>query len=188
MATTILHRPDVAAEEPVALGQVVRFAAAATSLGAATVHASSIAEHTFHVLHAAAFVGMATFQASWAYLVLRSTERRVLLAGAVGHGSIVLLWLLSRVSGLPDWLPGPGGREAAGLKDLAATTLGVVALVAVDVLSRRDVAARAIRASRAGAVAATVAVAALVLAAAGSFAVGHEHGRTGLHAEAPHGH
>lgn len=200
MATRNLERPDPAApgtavpapgdgrEEPVALGQIVRIVAGAASLGAATVHASAISQHTFDALHTSTFIAMTVFQAYWAYLVLRSTDARVLVAGAVGHGSILLLWLISRTSGLPSWLPGAAGREPVGIKDVAATMLAVMALIAVDLISRRDLAARAVRASRAGAAVGAFLIAAVVLAAAGSFAAGHEHRHTGPAVDAAHDH
>lgn len=175
-------------EDPVPIAQVVRIIAAAASLGAAAVHASAIAEHTFAALHAATFIAMSVFQASWAYLVLRSTRVQVLVAGTVGHASIVLLWLVTRTNGVPEWLPGPAGREAAGLKDIAATLLAVAALVSIDVLSRRQFAVRTVRSSRAAATVTAFVLTAMVLAAAGSFAVGHEHGRTGPHVDTVHDH
>lgn len=174
-------------EAPVALAQVVRFAAAAGSLGAAAVHASAIAEHTFSALHTLAFIAMTIFQASWAYLVLRSITPRVLLAGAIGHGSILVAWLATRTSGVPEWLPGPGGREVLGLKDLAAGLLAAGAIACIDVLSRRDLARRMVRASRAGAAIAAAVVVALLIAVTGAFAVGHQHGVAGPHADAGHG-
>ena len=180
MGTTELTRQPTAPgvdgrEEPVALEQILRVIAAAASLGAAAVHTSALSQHSFDVLHAGTFMAMAIFQAFWAYLVLRSTEGRVLLAGAVGHGTIAVLWLITRTTGLPDWLPGAPGAEPAGLKDVAATLLAVAALAAIDLLSRRDVAARRIRATRAGAAVGAFLLAAVVLAGAGSFAAGHEH-------------
>jgi hypothetical protein len=193
MAMTEVGRPDLSAqgvghEAPVALGQLVRLIAAAASLGAAAVHASAIAQHTADPFHALAFIGMTVFQAWWAYLVLRATTARVLIGGAIGHGSVVLLWLLSRTSGSPEWFPGASGREPLGLKDVVATTLAVVALVSIDLLSRRDLSARMIRATRAGATVGAIVIATLVLAAAGSFAAGHVHTGTAQHAVTPHGH
>ena len=165
----------VAGDGPVALGQLTRVIAAAASLGAAAVHASALSQHTFDLVHTAVFITMTVFQAFWAYLVLRSVDRSVLLSGAVGHGVIVLLWLVSRTSGMPSWLPGASGAEPVGLKDVAATVLAVVAVACVDVLSRRDLSVRPVRASRAGAAVGAFVVGSLVLAGAGAFATGHEH-------------
>ena len=193
MATTELTGKPAAQElegreDPVALGQVVRVVAAAASLGAAAVHTSALSQHAFDVVHAGTFMAMAIFQAFWAYLVLRSTGGRVLLAGAVGHGAILVLWLVSRTTGLPDWLPGAPGAEPAGLKDVAATLLAVAALAAIDLLSRRDAAARRIRATRAGAAVGAIVLAAVVLAGAGSFAAGHEHNPTAPMSDTAHDH
>lgn len=173
-------------EAPVALAQVVRLVAAAASLAAAAVHASAIALHTADIVHAGAFVAMTVFQAWWAYLVLRSTSARVLVAGAVGHGSIVLLWLLTRVGVSLEWLPGAPRVEEIGLKDVMATVLAVTALVAIDILSRRDLAARRVRSSRAGAAVAGFVLAAVLLGAVGSFATGHDHSHNEIHADASH--
>ena len=162
-------------EAPVALGRLLRVAAATASLGAAAVHASAIAGHTFHWVHLTAFVAMTVFQAWWAQLILRSTARRVLVLGAVGHGAIVGLWLLSRTVGIPGFLPGGHEIEAVGLKDGVATALAVAVLALLDALSRRDLRARPIRPSVAGA-AVTAVVAVVCLAAVPAvLAAGHHH-------------
>jgi hypothetical protein len=166
------ERPD----EPVALGQIARLLAAIASLGAAAVHASAIAEHSFDAVHAGAFIAMAAFQAGWAYAVLRSTSRGVLLAGAIGHGAIALVWLVSQTGGIPPWLPGPPGREPAGFKDLVAVVLAVAVLAGIDLLTRRDAAARPVRPRDAGAAVGAFVVTVAVAAAAASFAAGHVHG------------
>lgn len=162
-------------EEPVALAHPLRFGAAGASLGAAVVHASAIAEHTFHPLHAAAFVAMTTFQAWWAYLILRSSAARVLVIGALGHGAIVLLWLATRTVGLPAWVPGTHATEPVQTKDFIAVVLAVGALVVIDLLSRPDLRSRLVRPSRAGAVVGATFVAVLGLAVVGSFVTGHVH-------------
>jgi hypothetical protein len=187
-ATTVVEPVVDRRDDPVSVAQLGRIAAAAASLGAAAVHASAIGGHSDDAVHAAAFVAMATFQASFAYAVLRSLAARVLLAGAVGHGSILLLWVLSRTSGVPPWLPGGGGREPAGGKDLVAAALAVVVLAAVDVLSRRATAARLVRASRAGATVAAVVLAVAVASTAASFAAGHHHDPAAPHDGAGHDH
>lgn len=174
-------------QDSVVLAQVVRLGAASASLAAATIHASAIAEHTFDLLHVGAFVSMAVFQAWWAYLVLRSTSARTLITGAIGHGSIVALWLLTRLSSA-EWLPGVTGREAAGLKDLTATALAIMVLGSVDVLSRRDVSSRRVRGTSAGAAVATFVLVAALLGAVGSFTTGHVHGSAGTGDDTSHDH
>lgn len=174
---------------PVELATPVRILAAAASLGAATVHASAVSLHTFNALHAAAFVVMAGAQAAWAYLVLRAATARVLLAGAVVNGSILLLWLVIRTAGLPSWVPGPEGAEQIDTKDLTATVLAVGALVAIDILSRADMRNRLIRASHAGAVVGAGVLLVVILTVAGAFSTGHSHehhDRAGPHAVPTH--
>ena len=171
-------------EHPVALGRVLRIAAATASLGAAAVHASAIAGHTFHWVHLTAFVVMTVFQAWWAYLILQSSAPRVLALGAAGHGAIAAVWLLSRTVGIPSFLPGGHEVEAVGLKDGIATALAVAVLVLIDVLSRRDLRSRLVRPSAAGAaVTAVVAVVALATVPA-VLSAGHVHEAGGhSHAE-----
>jgi hypothetical protein len=162
-------------ERPVALGQVLRIGAAGASLAAAAIHASAISEHSFHAAHALAFVAMAGFQAWWAYLVLRGLGRRTLLVGVAGHGAIVGLWLLTRIWGLPAWVPESHGVEAAQLKDVLAIVLTVSVLAALDVLSRPQLRARSIRASLAGAATGAAVVLVALLGVVGALSTGHEH-------------
>jgi hypothetical protein len=172
-------------ERPVALGHVLRIAAAGASLAAAAIHASAISDHSFHALHALAFVSMALFQAWWAYLLLRDLGQRTVLLGVAGHGAIVGLWLLTRIWGLPAWVPGSHGVEAAQLKDALAIALGVAVLAALDVLSRPHLRARSIRASVAGAATGAAVVLVALLGVVGAISTGHEHVE-GHHHGPPH--
>lgn len=163
------------AELPVPLDRVVRVGAAAASLAAAAVHASAVSDHSYHLLHVTAFVAMAAFQAWWAYLVLRSTMGRVLAIGAAGHGGILLLWLMSRTVGLPTWVPGIHGIEAAQAKDIMAAVLAVSVLAGIDILSRTELRDRGVRPSHAGAALGAAVLAATLLGVAGSLSTGHIH-------------
>lgn len=163
-------------EAPVVLGRLLRYGAAIASLGAAAIHASAIAGHTFHWLHALTFIGMTVFQAWWAYLILRSSAPRVLLIGALVQGAIVGLWLLSRTVGIPDFLPGGHRVEAVGLKDGVATLFALVVIGAIDALSRRDVANRLVQPSTAGSAASAFLATVVLLGASAVLAGGHVHG------------
>lgn len=173
-------------ERPFVLGRLARYGAATASLAAAAVHASAIAGHAFGWLHLMAFVAMTVFQAWWAYLVLRSSSARVLLAGVVGHGAIVTLWLVSRTVGIPEPLPGHHVAEAVGLKDAAATALAVMALACIDVVSRRDLARRLVRPSVAGAAASAFVLAVALLAVPATLTEGHVHDRAPQAGAHPH--
>jgi hypothetical protein len=181
------HSAGAQLERPIALGQVLRIGAAGASLAAAAIHASAISDHSFHALHAVAFVAMAAFQAWWAYLLLRGLGQRMLLLGAAGHGAIAGLWLLSRVWGLPAWVPGSHGVEASELKDALAFGLTVAVLVAIDVLSRPQLRARSLRPSTAGAATGAAVVLVVLLGVVGAVSTGHVHDDGHHHGPAPAG-
>lgn len=102
-------------------------AAAMCSLLAAGVHAAVGPEHFREGLALGLFFVLAALaQVLWAAAVLRFPSREVLLAGAVGNGAIVVLWIVTRTLGLPfGLLPGP---EEVGPLDILASAaeLGVV--------------------------------------------------------------
>ncbi|MQA64063.1 MAG: hypothetical protein GEU86_21965 [Actinophytocola sp.] len=172
---------QVGVERDVAVGRLLRYGAGAASLAAAAVHASAIAGHADVPLHLTAFVVMTLFQAWWSFLVLRSPTRKVLLAGVLGHGAIIVVWLLSRTVGFP----GPGGLavEPLGFKDGAATVLAVVTLGAIAALLRPRASARLVRPSIARAVLGALMVFVLALGVLGVSAIEHRHGEEGPHHE-----
>jgi len=174
-------------EAPVVLGRHLRYGVAIASLTAAAIHASAIAGHAFHWLHLMAFVAMTIFQAWWAYLILRSPARSILLIGALGHGAILVLWLISRTSGIPDFLPGAHDAESIGLKDGAASLLALVVIGGIDAVSRRDIANRFVRPSTAGLASGVFLLAVLLLGASATLASGHAHDEfTGDRQAEPH--
>ena len=71
------------------------------------------------------FAGSAILQAAWAGLVVARPDRGVLLAGAIGNAAIVLLWIVTRTSGVP-FGPRPWHAEAIGSLDLFATIVEAV--------------------------------------------------------------
>ncbi len=99
--------------------------------------------------HAAFFAVLAVAQCGWAAAILQAPSRRLLLVGAGVSLAVVLLWTVSRTSGLPLGL-GPQGPEPVGLIDTLASAdeLVLVALVAFR-LSHRALGARALIAGRA---------------------------------------
>jgi len=77
-------------------------------------------------------------QVLWAVLAVRSPgNRQLLLAGAAGNLAIVLVWLVSRLVGLP-FGPETFQPEAIGAKDLLATyeELAVVFLIGMLLTGR----------------------------------------------------
>ena len=116
-------------------------AAAAASFCAALVHGSVIATHLREWwLFGLFFILVTPLQVLWAALAVRSPRNdRLLLAGAAGNLAIVLVWVVSRLVGLP-FGPETFQPEAIGAKDLFATydELAVVVLIAM-LLARRVV-------------------------------------------------
>lgn len=147
--------------------------------GAALIHVGVAGPHfqewwaagLFFLVAAAAQLGWALW--AWA----RPVTRTILLAGAAGSVALVLLWVVSRTSGLP-FGPGAGTAEPVGAADMVCVVLEVLSagLAVVVALggSRLRVAAAAPR----RAVALTAGVAALVVLASGGAlaAPSHDHG------------
>lgn len=110
-----------------------REAVALLSIGAAIIHFAVVAEHFDEWwLTGLFFLALAVFQLVWALLVLAAPSRLLYLAGAVGNALVVVLWIVSRTSGVPVG-PGAGEAEPVALPDTLATAFEIV-LVAVLVL------------------------------------------------------
>ena len=100
------------------------FALAALSAGAGVAHAAVINEHLREFwLFGLFFIGAAAAQITWAGLILRKANRRLIKAGAFGNAFVVLLWIASRTTGLPlgpdRWTPervGSIGVIATGME------------------------------------------------------------------------
>jgi hypothetical protein len=107
------------------------------TLGAAAVHASVVREHFDEaVLYGTFFVVAAAVQVVYAILVLAMPTRRMLVAGAVGNGAVVVLWAMTRFVAIPLG-PDAGSREVVGTKDLVATGFELLAVVAAYVALRQ---------------------------------------------------
>jgi hypothetical protein len=94
------------------------------------IHVRAALDHfDEYVPYALSFVGLAALQLIWGIAALRRPSRRLWAIGAAGNLAVVVIWALSRTSGLPI---GPDARaaETVGLLDLIAT-LDEVMLVAL---------------------------------------------------------
>ncbi|MEX0660030.1 MAG: hypothetical protein WD080_12945 [Egibacteraceae bacterium] len=120
--------------------RLLTLALAGLSAGAGAAHVSIIAEHVAVVWwYGAAFGLVALLQLAWAAaLVRRSPSRRVLAAGAIGHGIVLGAWVLARTAGLP-FVPGDGS-SAVGLLD--GTTALFQGLIVAGVLATASTAVR----------------------------------------------
>lgn len=88
---------------------------------AATVHLAVMPPHFAQsAWYGAFFLVAAASQLVYAAAVLVRPTRRLLLAGTVGCGAVVVLWLLTRTIGVPIG-PARGATEPFGLLDVLAS-------------------------------------------------------------------
>jgi hypothetical protein len=84
------------------LGHLLVIAAGLLSVGAAVIHFAVSPEHFqeywgFGVF----FVVVGWLQLAWAAAVLVSTQRAIVVGGAIGNAAVVVVWILSRVDRHP---------------------------------------------------------------------------------------
>jgi hypothetical protein len=120
---------------PLALGYLTLVVLALLSTGAALIHFVVIETHAQEWwLFGVAFAAMALAQQSWAVLVLTRPNQPLYAVGALLNAGIIVVWIVSRSSGLP-FGPDAGEPEAVGLSDVVATVfellivLGAIALL-----------------------------------------------------------
>src|SRR5215218_2252165 len=80
------------------------------------------------------FLVAAVAQVVYVPLLLRWPNRSVLLLGIVGNSAIVLLYLFTRVVGVPLFGPEAGEVEGVGIIDVCATSSEATIVVALGVL------------------------------------------------------
>jgi len=115
---------------------VLRFAVAVASAGAAAIHFAVIDQHVVEYwLFGVFFVVVALAQLGWAVAVVSNPTRTVYIVGALGNTLIVMTWVISRTSGLP-FGPEAGEPEPVGVADVVSTALEVVVVVGTLLLLR----------------------------------------------------
>jgi hypothetical protein len=80
------------------------------------------------------FLGAALAQIIYAPLLLRWPNRTIVLLGIAGNSAIVLLYLFTRVLGIPFFGPEAGVVEDVGLIDVCATMSEAAIVVALGVV------------------------------------------------------
>jgi hypothetical protein len=80
------------------------------------------------------FLVAAMTQVVYVPLLLRWPNRSVLVLGIAGNSAIVLLYLFTRVVGVPLFGPEAGEGEAVGIIDVCATASEAAIVVALGVL------------------------------------------------------
>ncbi len=115
----------------------LRLTAAACSLGAAAIHFMVMGEHFSQWWAYGAFFAVAAWvQVIWAVaLAAGHAPRPLLVLGGAGQLGIVVLWLVTRTTGLP-FGPDNGNAEAAGAADVVSCVLEVLAAAAALLLLR----------------------------------------------------
>lgn len=131
MTTTTHQDPAGTRTTPVAQHAVIGIPqwAALASVLAGGIHLAVAPEHLEHWwVYGAFFIVIGGFQAIFAPVVLRRPTWPVALTGIAVNLGVVLIWVLSRTTGLPITPPADitshgrsDGLEAVGAADLAAT-------------------------------------------------------------------
>jgi hypothetical protein len=113
-------------------------AAALLSAAAGVIHAAVITEHLREWwAYGLFFAASALAQILWAGFVLRRPSRRLLRVGALGNAAVVMLWLATRVTGLPVG-PEPWTPEAFGSLDVVASSFEIVLVALAVAVVRRE--------------------------------------------------
>jgi hypothetical protein len=113
----------------------VLFTVAALSLLAALIHLWVTPEHFEEWWgYGTFFLVAAVAQVVYVPVLLYWPNRNILLLGIAGNSAIVLLYLLTRVLGIPYFGPEAGEVEGVGIIDVCATTSEVAIVVALVAL------------------------------------------------------
>jgi hypothetical protein len=113
----------------------VQYMVAAISLIAGLIHLWVTPEHFKEWWgYGTFFLVAAVAQVLYVPLLLRWPNQTVLLLGIAGNSAIVLLYLFTRVVGVPLFGPEAGEVEGVGLLDVCATSSEAAIVVALGVL------------------------------------------------------
>jgi hypothetical protein len=146
--------------------EVLNFAVAFASAGAATIHFAVIDQHfAEYWLFGVFFVAVALAQLGWVVAVVSNPTRTVYVVGALGNALIAVTWLISRTTGLP-FGPGAGEPEPVGIADAVSTAFELAVVVGALLLLRGLELRRSweMRFVRLGVAIATIAITTLALA------------------------
>jgi hypothetical protein len=116
--------------------EVLRFAVAAASAGAATIHFAVIDQHVAEYwLFGVFFAAVSLAQLGWVVAVVNNPTRTVYVVGALGNALIAATWVISRTTGLP-FGSGTGEPEPVGIADVVSTALELAVVVGTLLLLR----------------------------------------------------
>ena len=115
------------------------YVAAALSLLAAIVHLWVVPEHFEEWWgYGTFFLVAALAQGLYALWLLRRPGRPILLLGVAGNLAIVILWLVTRTTGIPLLGPHAGEVEGVGALDLLCTLAEVCVILGLGALAMKD--------------------------------------------------
>ena len=126
---------NVISQEALDRPKGVLYTVASLSLLAGLIHLWVMPEHFQEWWgYGAFFLVAAVAQVVYVPLLLRWPNRSVLLLGIAGNSVIVLLYLFTRVVGVPLFGPEAGEVEGVGIIDVCATASEAAIVVALGVL------------------------------------------------------
>ena len=115
---------------------LLRFAVAVASAGAAAIHFAVIDQHfAEYWLFGVFFVVVALAQLGWVVAVVSNLTRMVYVVGALGNALIAVTWVISRTTGLP-FGPASGEPEPVGIADVVSTAFEVAVVAGTFLLLR----------------------------------------------------
>jgi hypothetical protein len=116
--------------------EVLRFAVAVASAGAATIHFAVIDQHfAEYWLFGVFFVAAALAQLVWVVAVVSNPTRTVYWIGALGNALIAMTWVISRTTGFP-FGPEAGEPEPVSIADTVSTAFELAVVVGTLLLLR----------------------------------------------------
>ncbi|MGH2819079.1 MAG: cupredoxin domain-containing protein [Actinomycetota bacterium] len=146
--------------------------AALLSLGAAAIHFAVVPEHFTHsMLYGMFFALLAIGQIGWSVALMASPTRPVFAAGALFNAFVILIWVLSRTSGLPLGVDA-GVPEPVGIADASATVFEGLVILFCLALTKEGVRMRRVPAGAVSAATLALALAVVPLAGATMLASG----------------
>ena len=135
LAAQILARPSPPAAPSRSLNGLLLAGAAVLSVASGLIHVAAVPEHWANYRIAAwFFIGLGIFQVAWAALVLGRPSRLLFAAGAAASLGTIVVWTVSRTSGLP-FGPFAGIAERAGRADVISTLFEEALLIALILLA-----------------------------------------------------
>ncbi len=156
-------------------GQWLRWGLVMCSVGAAAIHFVAAGAHLDHDTVAAIFlVTVAWLQVAWAIAMARRPTHRLLVLGTL-NALVVVVWILSRTTGVP-FVDQSTQPEDVGSADLLASVLeGLVALGCFAVVLRPSLPDRSfVRHANLGLVALAIVIAASTTVVLGPLLDGHD--------------